>query len=57
MPNRALVLVAAAVLEAWEKPSTYKSRRPGHHHIVRRQEPRRSGDALDQVHAQKSFEV
>jgi arsenite methyltransferase len=29
MPNRALVLVAAAVLEAREKPSTYSSRRPG----------------------------
>jgi hypothetical protein len=31
MPNRALVLVAAAVLEAREKPSTYSSRRPGRH--------------------------
>jgi hypothetical protein len=31
MPNRALVLVAAAVLEAREKPSTYNSRRPGRH--------------------------
>jgi hypothetical protein len=29
MPNRALVLVAAAVLEAREKLSTYSSRRPG----------------------------
>jgi hypothetical protein len=29
MPNVALVLVAAAVLEAREKPSTYNSRRPG----------------------------
>jgi hypothetical protein len=29
MPNRALVLVATAVLEAREKPSTYSSRRPG----------------------------
>jgi hypothetical protein len=28
MPNKALVLVAAAVLEAREKPSTYSSRRP-----------------------------
>ena len=31
MPNKALVLVAAAVLEAREKPSTYSSRRPGRH--------------------------
>jgi hypothetical protein len=31
MPNRALVLVAAAVLEAREKPSTYSLRRPGRH--------------------------
>jgi hypothetical protein len=29
MPNKALVLVAAAVLEAREKPSTYSSSRPG----------------------------
>jgi hypothetical protein len=29
MPNRALVLVAAAVLEARNRPSTYSSRRPG----------------------------
>jgi hypothetical protein len=29
MPNRALVLVAAAVLEARDQPSTYNSRRPG----------------------------
>jgi hypothetical protein len=29
MPNRALVLVAAAVLEARDQPSTYSSRRPG----------------------------
>jgi hypothetical protein len=29
MPNKALVLVAAAALEAREKPSTYSSRRPG----------------------------
>jgi hypothetical protein len=29
MPNRALVFVAVAVLEAREKPSTYSSRRPG----------------------------
>jgi hypothetical protein len=29
MPNRALLLVAAAVLEAREKPSTYSSRCPG----------------------------
>jgi hypothetical protein len=29
MPNKALLLVAAAVLEAREKPSTYSSRRPG----------------------------
>ena len=31
MPNKALVLVAAAVLEAREKPSTYNSRRRGRH--------------------------
>jgi hypothetical protein len=31
MPNKALVLVAAAVLEARDKPSTYNSRRPGRH--------------------------
>jgi hypothetical protein len=31
MPNRALVFVAVAVLEAREKPSTYSSRRPGRH--------------------------
>jgi hypothetical protein len=31
MPNTGLVLVAAAVLEAREKPSTYSSRRPGRH--------------------------
>src|SRR5919106_2563576 len=31
MPNRALVLVAAAVLEARDQPSTYSSRRPGRH--------------------------
>jgi hypothetical protein len=29
MPKTALVLVAAAVLRAREKPSTYSSRRPG----------------------------
>ena len=29
MPNKALVLVAAAVLEARDQPSTYSSRRPG----------------------------
>jgi hypothetical protein len=29
MPNKALVLVAASVLKAREKPSTYSSRRPG----------------------------
>jgi hypothetical protein len=29
MPNRALVLIAAAVLEARDQPSTYSSRRPG----------------------------
>jgi hypothetical protein len=29
MPNKALVLVAAAVLEARDQPSTYRSRRPG----------------------------
>jgi hypothetical protein len=29
MPNKALVFVAAAVLEARENPSTYSSRRPG----------------------------
>jgi hypothetical protein len=29
MPNVALVLVAAAVLEARDQPSTYSSRRPG----------------------------
>jgi hypothetical protein len=29
MPNKALLVVAAAVLEAREKPSTYSSRRPG----------------------------
>jgi hypothetical protein len=29
MPNKALVLVAAAVLEARDQPSTYNSRRPG----------------------------
>jgi hypothetical protein len=31
MPNKALLLIAAAVLEAREKPSTYISRRPGRH--------------------------
>ena len=31
MPNEALVLVAAAVLEARDQPSTYNSRRPGRH--------------------------
>src|ERR671918_2043967 len=31
MPNRALVLVAAAVLEARDQPSRYSSRRPGRH--------------------------
>jgi hypothetical protein len=31
MPNKALVPVAAVVLEAREKPSTYSSRRPGRH--------------------------
>jgi hypothetical protein len=31
MPKRALVLVAAAVLEPREKPSTCSSRRPGRH--------------------------
>ena len=31
MPNVALVLVAAAVLEARDQPSTYSSRRPGRH--------------------------
>jgi hypothetical protein len=31
MPNKALVLVAAAVLEARDQPSTYSSRRPGRH--------------------------
>jgi hypothetical protein len=29
MPNKALPLVAAAVLEARDQPSTYNSRRPG----------------------------
>ena len=29
MPNRTLVLVAAAVAEARDQPSTYSSRRPG----------------------------
>jgi hypothetical protein len=29
MPNKALLLVAAAVLEARDQPSTYSSRRPG----------------------------
>jgi site-specific DNA recombinase len=31
MPNKALVFVAAAVLEARDQPSTYSSRRPGRH--------------------------
>jgi hypothetical protein len=31
MPNRALVLVAAAVLEARDQPSTYSARHPGRH--------------------------
>ena len=31
MPNKALVVVAAAVLEARDQPSTYNSRRPGRH--------------------------
>jgi hypothetical protein len=31
MPSNALVLVAAAVLEARDQPSTYNSRRPGRH--------------------------
>jgi hypothetical protein len=31
MPNRALVLIAAAVLQAREEPSTYSSRCPGRH--------------------------
>jgi hypothetical protein len=31
MPNRALVLVATAVLEAREEPSRYSSRRSGRH--------------------------
>jgi hypothetical protein len=31
MPNNALVLVAAAVLEARDHPSTYSSSRPGRH--------------------------
>jgi hypothetical protein len=31
MPNYALVLVAAAVLEARDQPSTYSSGRPGRH--------------------------
>jgi hypothetical protein len=31
MPNKVLVLVAAAVLEARDQPSTYSSKRPGRH--------------------------
>jgi hypothetical protein len=31
MPNRALVFVVAAVLEARDQPSRYNSRRPGRH--------------------------
>jgi hypothetical protein len=31
MPNKALVLVAAAGLEVRDQPSTYSSRRPGRH--------------------------
>jgi hypothetical protein len=31
MPNKALVPLAAAVLEARDQPSTYRSRRPGRH--------------------------
>jgi hypothetical protein len=31
MPSNALVLVAAAVLEARDQPSTYNSRRPSRH--------------------------
>jgi hypothetical protein len=31
MPNKALVLIAAGVLEARDQPSTYRSRRPGRH--------------------------
>lgn len=44
MPNKALVFVAAAVLEVREKPSTYSSRRPG------RQVP----TIVDQVDSSKS---
>src|ERR671918_1863942 len=52
MPNRALVLVAAAVLEARDQPSRYSSRRPGRHvptivdlgRIVHDRDGRRDGD-------------
>src|SRR5918995_1241643 len=52
MPNRGLVLVAAAVLEARSRPSTYSSRPPGRQvpddrrpgRIVHDRDGRRDGD-------------